>query len=95
MVRVVVNRANHGVRLPNIEQSLGLKVSATVVSNGPKAVIAANEGVPVVSKFAKDRIATDLHNVARIITAGDALMESITPARRSWWSSLVSRTSSA
>jgi pilus assembly protein CpaE len=95
MVRVVVNRANHGVRLPDIEQSLGLKVSATVVSNGPKAVIAANEGVPVVSKFAKDRIATDLHNVARIITAGDALMESITPARRSWWSSLVSRTSSA
>ncbi|HET6820695.1 MAG TPA: AAA family ATPase, partial [Candidatus Limnocylindria bacterium] len=37
MIRVVVNRANHGVRLPDIEQALNLPVSATVVSNGPKA----------------------------------------------------------
>ncbi|HEX2141484.1 MAG TPA: AAA family ATPase, partial [Candidatus Limnocylindria bacterium] len=69
VVRVVVNRANHGVRLPDIEQTLGLKVSATVVSNGPKAVIAANEGLPVVTKYPKDRIATDLHDVARLVTA--------------------------
>ncbi|HET6380483.1 MAG TPA: AAA family ATPase [candidate division Zixibacteria bacterium] len=93
VVRVVVNRANHGVRLPDIEQALGLKVSATVVSNGPKAVIAANEGLPVVTKFPKDKIATDLHNIARVITTGDPQNGAATPARRSWWSALVSRAS--
>jgi pilus assembly protein CpaE len=94
MVRVVVNRANHGVRLPDIEQALGLPVSATVVSNGPKAVIASNEGLPVISKFPREKIATDLHNVARVVVNGTV---AVAPeqTRRSWWSTLVSRTSNA
>ena len=45
IIRVVVNRANHGIRLPDIEEVLKLPVSA-VVSNGPKAIIASNEGQP-------------------------------------------------
>jgi pilus assembly protein CpaE len=92
IIRVVVNRANHGVRLPDIEQALGLPVSATVVSNGPRAVIASNEGLPVITKFPREKIATDLHNVARIIVNGttQAAPERV---RRSWWSTLVSRTS--
>jgi pilus assembly protein CpaE len=92
MVRVVVNRANHGVRLPDIEQALGLPVSATIVSNGPRAVIASNEGMPVITKFPREKIATDLHNVARVVISGmsPAAPE---PARRSWWSTLVSRSS--
>src|SRR6478672_5168662 len=44
IVRVVVNRANHGISLGDMSQSLGLPVSATVVSNGPKAIVSANEG---------------------------------------------------
>ncbi len=93
-VKVVVNRANHGVRLVDIEQALKLPVSATIVSNGPKAVIAANEGSPIVRRFPKERIATDLHNVARLVTnrASASVPE---PARRSWISALVSRASSA
>jgi pilus assembly protein CpaE len=94
IVRVVVNRANHGVRLADIEQALGLPVSATVVSNGPKSVMSSNEGVPIITKFPREKISTDLHNVARLVVNG-----SITPAsepmRRSWWASLVSRTSNA
>ncbi|HET6744568.1 MAG TPA: AAA family ATPase [Candidatus Limnocylindria bacterium] len=92
IIRVVVNRANHGVKLPDIEQALGLPVSATVVSNGPRAVIASNEGLPVITKFPKEKIATDLHNVARIVINGNAPAAS-EQVRRSWWSTLVSRSS--
>ncbi len=94
VVSVVVNRANHGVRLPDIEQALKLKVSATIVSNGPKAVIASNEGAPLITRFPRERITTDLHNVARLVTEGQS-SNGTEPARRNWWSSLVSRTSSA
>jgi pilus assembly protein CpaE len=95
MVRVVVNRANHGVRLPDIEQALGLPVSATVVSNGPKAVIASNEGLPVISKFPREKISTDLHNVARVVVNGVTPAPAPERVRRSWWSTLVSRASNA
>jgi len=94
MIRVVVNRANHGIRLPDIEDVLKLPVSATVVSNGPKAIIASNEGQPVVSKFPREKISTDLHNVARIVVQGEAPKVSA-PQRRSWLAQLVSRTSNA
>ncbi|HEY7526645.1 MAG TPA: AAA family ATPase [Candidatus Limnocylindria bacterium] len=92
MIRVVVNRANHGVRLPDIEQALNLPVSATVVSNGPKAVIASNEGLPVITKFPREKIATDLHNVARVVVNGTSTAAP-EPVRRSWWATLVSRAS--
>jgi pilus assembly protein CpaE len=94
MIRVIVNRANHGVRLPDIEQALNLPVSATIVSNGPKAVIASNEGLPVITKFPREKISTDLHNIARVIVNGTAATVP-EPVRRSWWSTLVSRTSNA
>ena len=94
IIRVVVNRANHGIRLPDIEEVLKLPVSATVVSNGPKAVIAANEGQPLVSKFPREKVSTDLHNVARIVVNGTTPKASA-PQRRSWLSQLVSRTSNA
>lgn len=94
-VKVIVNRANHGIRLADIEQALKLPVSATIVSNGPKAVIASNEGAPVVRRFPKDRLATDLHGVARLVTSNGDGAEAKQPARRSWLSALVSRTSGA
>jgi pilus assembly protein CpaE len=68
VVRVIANRANHGVGMSDMAQSLGLPISATIVSNGPKAVVAANEGTPIITKFPKERISTDLHNVVRLVT---------------------------
>jgi pilus assembly protein CpaE len=94
IVRVVVNRANHGIRMADIESVLGLPVSATIVSNGPRAVIASNEGTPIISKFPRDKIATDLHDVARLVTSGTAVAAAPS-ARRPWWATLVSRTSNA
>jgi pilus assembly protein CpaE len=92
-VKVIINRANHGIRIPDIEQALKLPVSATIVSNGPKAVIAANEGSPMVTRFPKERMATDLHNVARLVTQPAARVTATTADRRKWWSSLVPRAS--
>jgi MinD-like ATPase involved in chromosome partitioning or flagellar assembly len=71
-IRVIVNRANHGIRMADMETSLGLPVSATVVSNGPKAVIASNEGKPIVTKFPREKISDDLHGVARLISHPEA-----------------------
>jgi pilus assembly protein CpaE len=93
-VRVIVNRANHGVRIPDIEQALKVPVSATIVSNGPKAVIAANEGAPIITRFPREKITTDLHDMARLVTDGPATAAPA-PGRRPWWSTLVSRTSNA
>lgn len=97
-IRVVVNRANHGIRLADMESALGLPISATVVSNGPKAVIASNEGKPIVTKFPKEKISDDLHGVARLVTGpgnGLATASAGTPASRSWWSRIVSRPTEA
>jgi pilus assembly protein CpaE len=94
IIRVVVNRANHGIKKADIESVLKLPVSATIVSSGPKAIIASNEGTPVITKFPRDKMATDLHDVARLVTAG-APLAAAPAARRTWWAALVSRTSNA
>jgi pilus assembly protein CpaE len=96
-IRVVVNRANHGIRMADMETSLGLPVSATVVSNGPKAVIASNEGKPIITKFPKEKISDDLHGVARLVTDPHnlAAAAAAAPASRRWWSRIVTRPTQA
>lgn len=96
-VRVVVNRANHGIRMADLEASLGLPIAATVVSNGPKSVIASNEGKPIVTKFPKEKISDDLHRVARLITdpGNLAIDGSAAPTSRKWWSRIVTRPTQA
>lgn len=94
MIKVIVNRANHGIRLDDMAKSFGLPISASVVSNGPKAIIAANEGKPVISKFPREKIATDLHAVARLISQPSGV--ATTPATaRPWWMRIGTRTSNA
>lgn len=94
VVKVVVNRANHGIRLKDMESSLGLPIAATVVSSGPKAVTAMNEGRPLVLKYPREPVANDLHRVARLVSQPDA---AAAPKRasRPWWSRLGTRTSQA
>jgi pilus assembly protein CpaE len=93
IVRVVVNRANHGIALGDMSQSLGLPVAATIVSNGPKAVVASNEGKPVILKFPKEKIAQDLHNVARLVTQPP--MPKVSSSSRPWWMRLGARATNA
>jgi len=92
-VKVIVNRANHGVSEADISSVLGLPVSATVVSNGPKAVAAANEVNPLVLRYPKEKISTDLHRIARIVTGAGEVQ--VAAPRRSWLSALGVRTSQA
>lgn len=95
-VRVIVNRANHGIRLEDMSSSLGLPIAATVMSNGPKAVIASNEGRPLVTKFPREKVADDLHRVARLISQPHAVTEPTqAKASKPWWARLGARTSQA
>jgi MinD-like ATPase involved in chromosome partitioning or flagellar assembly len=97
VVRVIVNRANHGIRAQDMSTTLGLPISATIVSNGPKAVMASNEGRPMVLKFPRERMSDDLHAVARLISEPDAGMTGPVPAggKRGWWTRFGTRTSEA
>ena len=96
VVRVIVNRANHGIRMADMESALGLPISATVVSSGPKAVIASNEGKPIITKFPKEKIADDLHRVARLVTEPDGPAGVATAkAGRRWWTRFGTRPSQA
>ena len=95
IIRVVVNRANHGIRLPDIEDVLKLPVSATVVSNGPKAIIASNEGHAGGLEVPERE---DLDGPAQRRAhrgPGQRPRGQRPEQRRSWWSTLVSRTSNA
>lgn len=96
VVRVVVNRANHGIAVRDIAASLKKQVSATIVSNGPKAVMSANEGRPVVERFPRERISEDLRQLARMIAAGTEPAADAAPAsQRPWWLRLGARTTGA
>ena len=94
-VRVIVNRANHGIKVSDMETSLGMPVAATVVSNGPKAVVASNEGHPIVTKYPKERIADDLHGVARLISQPDGVVAAKPASTRRWWARLGVRATEA
>ncbi len=95
VVKVIVNRANHGIRMADMEASLGLPVSATIVSNGPKSVIASNEGRPIVTKFPHETISDDLHGVARLISQPGEAVAAAPSKSRSWWMRLGSRATQA
>ncbi len=97
VVRVIVNRANHGIRVQDMSSTLGLPISATVVSNGPKAVISSNEGRPMVLKFPREKMSDDLHAVARLVSEPEPLVAGPAPehAKRAWWTRFGTRTSEA
>jgi pilus assembly protein CpaE len=97
VVRVVVNRANHGIRTQDMAKALGLPISATIVSNGPKAVISSNEGRPIVLKFPREKMSDDLHAVARLVSHPEPMTTGTTSerAKRAWWTRFGTRTSEA
>jgi pilus assembly protein CpaE len=97
VIKVIVNRANHGIRMADMETSLGLPISATVVSSGPKAVIASNEGKPIVTKFPREKIADDLHRVARLVIEpdGPSTAPAASKVAKKWWTRFGTRPTEA
>jgi pilus assembly protein CpaE len=83
-IRIVANRANHGVKMRDMESALGRPVLATIVSAGATAVMAANEGQPLVLRFPKERITADIHRLARIVAGTEEASPVGEPDRRRW-----------
>ncbi|MEX0709702.1 MAG: AAA family ATPase [Chloroflexota bacterium] len=92
VIKVIVNRANHGVSVDDIAEALGKPIAARIVSNGPKAVAAANEGIPMITKFPNEKMSTDLHGVARLLTRDASVEAAVAP--RPWWKTMTARLSS-
>lgn len=61
---LVVNRANSGVSVSDIERTVGMPSIATIRSGGLLFVRAANEGRTVIDMFPKERISADFDALA-------------------------------
>jgi pilus assembly protein CpaE len=76
-VRLVLNRADsaYGIRLQDVENSIGRKIDHSVVSDGRTVVYALNRGVPFVASNREAQVSQDVINLAR-----EVLGEVVVPA---------------
>jgi pilus assembly protein CpaE len=81
-VQLLLNRADagYGIRLAELESSLGRKVSHTVVSDGRTVVSALNKGEPFAMAERRSRVGRDVARLARALVEGTSA-ESAAPAR--------------
>jgi pilus assembly protein CpaE len=72
-VRLVLNRADsaYGIRVQDVETSIGRKIDHTIVSDGQTVVYALNRGVPFVLGSRQARVSQDVSRLTKAI-AGDA-----------------------
>jgi pilus assembly protein CpaE len=82
-VRLVLNRAdgNLGIRVSDVEHSIGRKVDHTIVSDGRSVVYALNRGVPFYLSNRDAQVSLDVLNVARSVT-GEPELPSSDDARK-------------
>src|SRR5688500_16029004 len=68
-LRFVLNRADssHGIRVEDVERSLGRKVESLVVSDGRAALHALNHGIPFVAGNRRAQISQDVVKLTRAI----------------------------
>jgi pilus assembly protein CpaE len=68
-VRLVLNRSDSalGIRLADVEHSIGRKVDHTVVSDGRSVVYALNRGVPFVVSNREVQVAQDISRLAAAV----------------------------
>jgi pilus assembly protein CpaE len=68
-VRLVLNRADSalGIRLADVEHSIGRKVDETVVSDGRSVVYALNRGVPFFLSNREAQVSQDILRLARSV----------------------------
>jgi pilus assembly protein CpaE len=71
-IAMVVNRANSGVSVADMEKATGLKAFGQIRSGGLLFVRAANEGATVVEKFPKEKVAIDFDALASSLLMRDA-----------------------
>ncbi len=68
-VRLVLNRANSalGIRVSDVEHSIGRKVDETIVSDGRSVVYALNRGVPFFLSNRESQVSQDVLRLARSV----------------------------
>ena len=72
-IKLVLNRADAalGIRVSDVETSIGRKIDDTIVSDGRSVVYALNRGVPFVISSREAQVSQDVIRLARKLT-GDA-----------------------
>jgi pilus assembly protein CpaE len=70
-VRLVLNRADStlGIRVADVEHSIGRKVDHTIVSDGRSVVYALNRGVPFFTSNRQAQVSQDILRLAQAVTA--------------------------
>ena len=69
-VRLVLNRSDAalGIRVPDVEQSIGRKVDHTIISDGRSVVYALNRGVPFYLSNREAPVSQDILKIAQAIS---------------------------
>ena len=80
-VRLVLNRADSalGIRVADVEQSIGRKVDETIVSDGRSVVYALNRGVPFFLSNREAQVSQDILRLAKSVV-GDRSQVAAGPA---------------
>ncbi len=63
-ISLIVNRANSGIAVADVERTTGMRAFATIRSGGPLFVRAANEGLTIIEKFPKEKVTEDFERLA-------------------------------
>jgi pilus assembly protein CpaE len=73
-VRLILNRADStlGIRVQDVEQSIGRKVDETIVSDGRSVVYALNRGVPFFLSNKEAQVSQDILRLARAVVGDRA-----------------------
>jgi pilus assembly protein CpaE len=73
-VRLILNRADAalGIRLADVEHSIGRKVDETIVSDGRSVVYALNRGVPFYLSNREAQVSQDILRLARSVIGGES-----------------------
>ncbi len=72
-LKLILNRADStlGIRVADVEHSIGRKVEHTIVSDGRSVVYALNRGVPFVLSNREAQVSQDILRLATAITGGE------------------------
>ena len=72
-VQLVLNRADsgYGIRLQDVESSIGRKIQHSIVSDGRTVVFALNRGVPFVVAARQTRVSEDIVQMARDVLGAE------------------------
>jgi pilus assembly protein CpaE len=72
-IKLILNRADStlGIRVADVEHSIGRKVDHTIVSDGRSVVYALNRGVPFVLSNREAQVSQDIVRLATAISGGE------------------------